>query len=258
MVKHAIRSLRRWPAFTLLSVTLLALGIGMTTAFGSLAVGVLLTPPPYADPSRLVLVTPARIDGQPFRGPCTARQCGEWSKASAFAGAAAYFWVFDYLVLGEGSASLEGMAVSSDYFKVIGVSPIIGRAFTSSRDVGAVSPGRHPRPRSLEVAFQQRSADRRTHDHAEPPSRAHRHRRDAARPALPARAAQRRRPELRRERDGRFLGAAGAGSLPARHSDLQPDRAAPRRRHARSRSRGNHRDRRRIRRGHADAVARAA
>lgn len=130
MVKHAIRSLRRWPSFTLLSVTLLALGIGMTTAFGSLAAGVLLTPPPYADPPRLVLVTPARIDGQPFRGPCTARQCGEWSKARAFAGAASYFWVFDYLVLGDGSASLEGMAVSSDYFRVIGVRPILGRAFT--------------------------------------------------------------------------------------------------------------------------------
>jgi putative ABC transport system permease protein len=113
-------------------VTLLALGIGVTTAFGSLAVGVLLTPPPYADPSRLVLVTPARGDGQPFRGPCTARQCGEWSKARAFADAAAYFWVFDYLVLGDGSASLEGMAVSSDYFKVIGVRPMLGRAFTSA------------------------------------------------------------------------------------------------------------------------------
>ena len=77
-------------------------------------------------------MTPARIDGQPFRGPCTARQCGEWSKASAFADAAAYFWVFDYLVLGDGSASLEGMAVSSDYFKVIGVdAESIGRAFTA-------------------------------------------------------------------------------------------------------------------------------
>jgi putative ABC transport system permease protein len=132
VVKYAIRSLGRWPGFTLLSVTLLALGIGMTTALGSLAAGVLLTPPPYADPSRLVLVTPARVDGQPFRGPCTARQCGEWSKANAFAGAAAYFWVFDYLVLGDGSASLEGMAVAPDYFKVIGVSPIVGRAFTAA------------------------------------------------------------------------------------------------------------------------------
>ena len=131
-MRYALRGLWRWPGFTVLSVMLLALGIGMTTALGSVAAGVLLTPPVYAEPSRLVLVTPGRVDGQAFRGPCTARQCGEWGKARAFESAAAYFWVFDYLVLGDGSASLEGMAVSSEYFKVIGVRPIVGRAFMAS------------------------------------------------------------------------------------------------------------------------------
>ena len=73
-LKGAMRGLRRWPAFTLLTVLLLAIGTGTTTALVSLVVAVLWTPPPYADPARLVLVSPARVDGQPFRGPSTARQ----------------------------------------------------------------------------------------------------------------------------------------------------------------------------------------
>jgi putative ABC transport system permease protein len=75
-------------------------------------------------------VSPARTDGRPYRGPCTGRQCGEWQRAAAFERAAAYFWIFDYLVLDTGSASLEGMAVTADYFSVIGRTPMLGRVFT--------------------------------------------------------------------------------------------------------------------------------
>jgi putative ABC transport system permease protein len=128
--RFALRGLRRWPAFTVLSVLLLALGTGTTTALVSLVSGVLWTPPPYADPGRLVLVGPARSDGQPFRGPSTARQIGDWGKAGAFERTAGYFWIFDYLVRGDGSASLEGLAVSPEYFGVIGRAPALGRAFT--------------------------------------------------------------------------------------------------------------------------------
>ena len=58
-----LRGLRRWPGVAVLTIALLALGTGLTTALVSLVSGVLLTPPPYADPSRLVLVAPSRIDG---------------------------------------------------------------------------------------------------------------------------------------------------------------------------------------------------
>jgi putative ABC transport system permease protein len=129
-VRCAIRGLRRWPGFTLLTILLLGVGTGAATALVSLVNGVLLTPPPYDDPARLVLVAPARKDGQPYRAPCTARQCGEWSQATAFDSAAAYFWIFDYLVLERGSVSLEGMAVSPEYFQVIGRTPFLGRHFT--------------------------------------------------------------------------------------------------------------------------------
>jgi putative ABC transport system permease protein len=139
-VRYALRGLRRWPGFTLLSVLLLAVGTGATTALVSVVTGVLMTPPPYEDPARLVLLTPARADGQPYRGPCTARQCTEWGAASSFERTAAYFWIFDYLVLGDGSRSLEGLAVSPEYFEVIGRRPVLGRAFTTAETSAQTHP----------------------------------------------------------------------------------------------------------------------
>ena len=139
-VRYALRGLRRWPGFTLLSVILLAVGTGTTTALVSLVTGVLLTPPPYAEPDRLVLVTPARLDGQPYQGPCTGRQCGGWSAAASFERTAGYFWIFDYLILGDGSRSLEGLAVTAEYFDVIGRRPILGRAFTPTETSARTHP----------------------------------------------------------------------------------------------------------------------
>ena len=58
-LRIGVRMLLKRLGFTLIVVLTLALGIGSTAAVH----GVLLTPPPYAEPDRMVLISPAREDG---------------------------------------------------------------------------------------------------------------------------------------------------------------------------------------------------
>lgn len=129
------RSLLKQPAFTSIAVLTLALGIGATSAVFSLVQGVLLTPPPYRQPQKLVLISPARSDGQPAghaRG-WAAEQWTDWQRNSkSFDGVAAYDWSFNFLILRDGSESLEGMWVTRDYFRVMGLKPLLGRTFSDS------------------------------------------------------------------------------------------------------------------------------
>ena len=133
-VRLGWRKLRQESSFTALAVLTLALGIGATSAVFSLVQGVLLTPLPYQEPDRLVLVERARTDGQPSPPQrWSAAQWMEWPRESkSFEALAGYGWAFNFLVSDEGSESLEGMFVSRDFFKVLGVKPLLGRTFQDS------------------------------------------------------------------------------------------------------------------------------
>jgi putative ABC transport system permease protein len=135
--------LRKQPGFTAIAVLMLALGIGATSAVFSLIQGVLLTPPPYEHPERLALIQSARTDGRPMARTqlWAAAQWQEWQKqAKTFDSFAGYGWTFGFLIRSDGSESMEGMAVTRNYFRVMGLKPLIGRAFSASETADPPAP----------------------------------------------------------------------------------------------------------------------
>ncbi len=131
-LRHAFRQGYRAPAFSLVAVLTLGLGIGCAAAMFGLMHGVLLSPPPYGEPDRLVLLSPARLDGSPYTQRPTAAQWRAWRAAGPGLDTALYRWTFAFLVRNDGSTSLSGMVVTPDYFRVLGLTPLRGRDFLAS------------------------------------------------------------------------------------------------------------------------------
>ena len=134
-LRFAFRMLLKQPGFSLIAALTLALGIGATSAVFSLIQAALLTPPPYQKPEQLVLIPTARTDGQKMDSPrgWAAQQWTEWQKeAPSFDGIAAYDWTFNFLIRNDGSQSMQGMDVTKDYLRVMGLRPVAGRGFEDS------------------------------------------------------------------------------------------------------------------------------
>ena len=131
-IRFAFRQLRKSPGFAAIAVITLGLGIGAAAAIFGLIQGALLSPPPYADPGRLVLISPVRTDGRPYTRGATVGQWQSWRQARSIEPPAMYRWTFNFLVLPDGSASMGGMVVTPGYFRVLGLRPMLGREFVDA------------------------------------------------------------------------------------------------------------------------------
>ena len=131
-VRFAFRQLRKNPGFATIAVMTLGLGIGAAAAMFGLIQGALLSPPPYADPGRVVLISPIRIDGRPYTRGATIGQWVAWRQARSIEPPAIYGWTFNFLVLPDGSQSMGGMVVTPNYFRALGLRPILGREFVDA------------------------------------------------------------------------------------------------------------------------------
>jgi hypothetical protein len=138
-VRHALRLMRRDPAFTFTALATLALGIGLNTAIFSVAYGVLWRPLPYPNPDRLVIVSSAQQTGTGVKTfstwpPVTYE--GLRQRVITLDHLAAYTSI-DAQLTGRGEPlQLPALDVSPNFFATLGVSPVRGRAFLS----GAAAP----------------------------------------------------------------------------------------------------------------------
>ena len=138
-IRYGIRSLRRAPAFSLVSVLLLALGIGTTAAAFSLIDAVILRGLPYPNAGELMVLI-----GNVERSERVERRGGsypdfvDWrEQARSFSSLAAYLGTTATLQ-GEGDRTPERLGielVSASYLDTLGVAPLVGRDFRADEDV---------------------------------------------------------------------------------------------------------------------------
>ena len=133
-LKHAVRQLRSAPGFTIVALLTLALGIGANTAIFSVLYGMLLRPLPYPQPDRLVQLAQL-YDGQRGDMGVTYPQFRFLHEHNTiFESSAAATSIGMNLYAGGEAERVDGLRVSSDYFRVLGGAPLLGRTFTPDED----------------------------------------------------------------------------------------------------------------------------
>lgn len=128
-VRFAVRQLKRSPGFTLVATITLALGIGANSAMFALADAALVRPLPFPEPDRLVVLSEL-WQGQPG-GAVNPVDFADWSERThSFTAIAAVVRGGGSLVGDDGVAEpIPAQAVTSQFFDVLGVTPIAGRTF---------------------------------------------------------------------------------------------------------------------------------
>jgi putative ABC transport system permease protein len=134
-LRFALRTLARAPGFTLAVILTLGLGIGANTAIFSVVRGVLLRPLPHKDGDRLVYLR------QSIKGPggedinFSVPEILDFRNGAKSLGGIAEFSQTIYTLQGKQDAVRMNVGlVTGNYFKVMGLSPVIGRLLNESDD----------------------------------------------------------------------------------------------------------------------------
>jgi ABC-type antimicrobial peptide transport system permease subunit len=128
-IRVGLRSLLKRPAFAILAISTLALGIGASTAIFSVVDGVLLKPLPYPEAERIVQLREVGTRGgrMAFAEP---NFLDLRTRSHSFAALAQYNGSLTTVNGGAEPVRALTYLVSADFFNVIGVKPAVGRLFS--------------------------------------------------------------------------------------------------------------------------------
>ena len=135
-VGFGLRMLLKTPGFTVVAIIALGLGVGANTAIFSLVNGVLLRPLPFPNPDRIVYfegknpaagITDSNISYLDFT---------DWSQQTDLFASTAAYWTGNADLSGDGAEpeAVPRAGVTTGFFSVLGVQPVLGRAFVPEDD----------------------------------------------------------------------------------------------------------------------------
>lgn len=136
-LRFAIRMLAKSPAFTVIAILTLALGIGANTALFSVVNGVLLNPLPYPQPGQLVTLHESKPNFD--TGSISYPNFLDWQKDNHTLSSMAVSRSYSFNLTGMGDAEqVNAEFVTSEFFPILGVKSIAGRMFAHADDqIGA-------------------------------------------------------------------------------------------------------------------------
>ena len=132
-MRYALRQLRHNPAFTIVSVVTLALGIGASTAIFSAVNPILFSPLPYPHPNRILMIW------NTYQGSRSEQSFGTYhelvNRSRSFE-SMSLFEPWQPTMTGDGVPErLNGQNVSASFFHVLGVGPELGRDFRPEEEL---------------------------------------------------------------------------------------------------------------------------
>lgn len=132
-LKYGARILHKNPVFTVVTIFTLALGIGANSAIFSMIYGVLLRPLPYQKGDELVVLQQEAPLARTANVPFSVKEIADYREQNRSLADLAEHHTMSFILLGgDEPQRVETGVVSHNFFDMLGVKPVLGRAFLPS------------------------------------------------------------------------------------------------------------------------------
>ncbi|MGB7752636.1 MAG: ABC transporter permease [Candidatus Acidiferrales bacterium] len=131
-LRYGVRMLRRNPGFAAVAILTLAIGIGANIVIFSVVNGILLKPLPFPDSHRVVTIWETDANRNVTRGTASAAEFLDWRDMNHVFQELSCWRALYFTITGAGEPErVWGSQVSGNFFRMLRVTPILGRDFTS-------------------------------------------------------------------------------------------------------------------------------
>ncbi len=137
-LRYGLRMLVKNKSFTVIAVMALALGIGANTAIFSLVNGVLLRPLPFPDAERIIYLEGKNPQAGITESNVSYLDFTDWSQQTDLFASTAAYWTGNAQFGADGAEPerVPRAGVTTGFFSVLGIQPVLGRTFVPEDDKG--------------------------------------------------------------------------------------------------------------------------